>query len=105
LKILLNKGPGKNNNNFQNAWIIGKRQFQASLKLFYESSIEISGPIEFRNTFVDFGNITIDKKYMPNNNEGRTCLPASKISTNNKWDIRFHLEQPTDKQEWEWYKG
>jgi hypothetical protein len=44
---------------------------------------EISGPIDFRHTYVDFSNVKIDPKYMPDNLEGKTCPPASKYKNKN----------------------
>lgn len=70
------KGPGRNNDNFESLKIIGNLQFEKAKHLYANATRKLSGPIQYRHTFVPFTNITVDAKYTGDGKTGKTCQAA-----------------------------
>lgn len=68
------KGPGKDM--YESSEIIGRRQFESALKLYEEATTEIKGTIDFRHTFLNMHNITIDAQYTTTGKQEKTCPGA-----------------------------
>lgn len=52
-------GPGKNGDNFESTDIIAKKQFEMAVELYESATQEISGPIDFRHSFVQMHGLPI----------------------------------------------
>lgn len=58
---LNNTGPG--DDEFETTQIIGERQFQKALELFEAAAEPLSGPIDYRQSFVDFSKLTVRDEF------------------------------------------
>jgi len=54
---LKQRGPGKDE--FESTKIMGQRQCDAAITLFETSGEELTGPIDYRQSFVNFGNLVV----------------------------------------------
>ncbi len=54
---LKQRGPGKDE--FDSTRIMGQRQCEAAIRLFESAREELQGPIDFRHSFVNFGNLVV----------------------------------------------
>jgi neutral ceramidase len=54
---LKQQGPGKDE--FESTKIMGQRQCHAAIKLYESASEELHGPIDYRQSFVNFGNLLV----------------------------------------------
>ena len=58
---LNNTGPGKNDS--ESTRIIGQRQLDVAFELFNHATEELAGPIEVRQTYVDFSQLTVTDEF------------------------------------------
>ena len=65
---LNNTGPGKND--FESTQIIGQRQLDVALDLYENAVDELTGPIDIRQSFVDFSGLAV------NDEGGLSAYPA-----------------------------
>jgi neutral ceramidase len=56
-------GTGPTNNEFDNTRIIGERQLQKALEIYNGSLESLSGPVDYRQRYVDFSRITVDSRF------------------------------------------
>lgn len=79
-QLCTGKGPGEDE--FESTKIIGDKQFKKAWDLFMNvsNSTALKGPIDFRHTFVDMFNVTVDSQYLNlaggNLTSGTTCRAA-----------------------------
>ena len=64
---LNNTGPGSND--FESTRIIGQRQLDVALQLYEKANEKVSGPIDMRQCYVDFSNLTVDGKFTKNGSQ------------------------------------
>ncbi len=65
-------GPG--NNHFVNTRVIGARQAHKAFDLFSGPQLSVTGPIDYRQRYVDFTNIEVDPRW--NDGEAGRTFPA-----------------------------
>jgi neutral ceramidase len=70
---LNNTGPGKND--FESTRIIGQRQLDVALQLYENVNEELVGPIDIRQTYIDFSQLTVSDIFT-NSGEQRTSVAA-----------------------------
>ena len=68
-----NTGPGENE--FETTRIIGDRQLEIALELFKNASEELQGGLDYRQTYIDLSNTTVDGKYTGSGTQS-TCASA-----------------------------
>eukprot|EP01132_Coremiostelium_polycephalum_P013064 gene13064-15943_t len=70
------KGPGKDM--FESTQIIGRNQFEKALSMFEDQSsqIPISGPVNFRHTWLEMTNITVRPEFSGTGQNETTCRAA-----------------------------
>ncbi len=56
--------------------IIGANQYQKAMDLFNNAKNTLSGPIEYRYTYIDMKNITVSKQYSGTGQDEHTCHAA-----------------------------
>ena len=56
-----NTGPGKDD--FDSTKIIGSRQLDVALDLFERANEPLAGPIDYRHTYVDLSNLTVEDRF------------------------------------------
>lgn len=66
-------GPGKNGDNFESTDIIARKQFDKAVELYESATQEISGPIDFRHSFVQMHGLPIK---LENGTTVKGCGPA-----------------------------
>merc|ERR1712226_1262539 len=66
-------GPGKNGDMFESTQIIGKKQYDHAMKLYKEATTELSGPLDYRHSFVNFDGLAVK---LPNGTDVHTCTAA-----------------------------
>ncbi|EGC34439.1 hypothetical protein DICPUDRAFT_94802 [Dictyostelium purpureum] len=69
-------GPGKNGDMFESTQIIGTNQFKKALELFENASIPVQGPIQYRHSWVQMTNISVQAPFN-NGVEGATTCRAA----------------------------
>lgn len=74
----LRPGSGPTEDQWQNAQIIGQRQADSAMNT--ETSLSVSGSIDYRQNYADFSRQTIDPKYTVDGKPHKTCLAAYKTS-------------------------
>lgn len=67
-------GPGTNGDMFESAEIIGRRQYDHASNLMQAPNMtEVSGPVDYRQTFINMSDRTVT---LADGSTGRTCRPA-----------------------------
>jgi len=66
-------GPGKNGDMFESTEIIGRKQFDHAKRLYQKATEELSGPLDYRHSFVALGQLPVK---LENGTEVRTCGAA-----------------------------
>lgn len=64
-------GPGQDM--FESTEIIGRKQYELSLKLFHNASARLQGPVDYRHAFIDMSNQDV---VLDDGSVGKTCTPA-----------------------------
>lgn len=67
------KGPGKDM--FESTLIIGKMQFDSAYDLYHAVTAEdkLKGPVDYRHTFTEMQNLTVDPAFTATGEQGETC--------------------------------
>lgn len=107
-------GPGKDM--FESTQIIGMNQFNKALELYASKGVKLTGPVDFRHTYVDMTNVEVE---LNSTTKVKTCKPSmgysfaagttdgpgafnfkqGSNSTNPFWNIiRDFLKTPTKEQ-------
>ncbi len=68
-------GTGPTANEFDNTRIIGERQLQKALEIYNGPLVTISGPLDYRQRFVDFSRISVDGRFT--GGAARSTCPAA----------------------------
>ena len=68
-------GPG-GKDDFLSTKLIGTNQADKAYELWKSANISITGNIDYRHTYLEFDNITVDKQYNPQGVAGKTCRAA-----------------------------
>jgi neutral ceramidase len=87
------KGPGRDE--FESTQIIGTKQFKKALELYDTATEVVSGPIEFRHTFLNIDRIAVQPNYTSTGKPETTCRAAMGYSfaagtTDGPGDFDFH---------------
>ncbi|KAM9991673.1 hypothetical protein ACTFIZ_005068 [Dictyostelium cf. discoideum] len=69
-------GPGKDGDMFESTQIIGGNQFNKALELFNNASIQVSGPVQYRHSWVQFTNVSVEPPYNSGVDNATTCRGA-----------------------------
>ncbi|MFS4103164.1 neutral/alkaline ceramidase [Streptomyces sp. PD-S100-1] len=72
----LRPGSGPTEDDVENTKIIGDRQYQAAAQLSTGPKTAIDGPIDYRFTYVDMGDTTVDPAYTGDGKSHSTCSGA-----------------------------
>ncbi|MBE9376104.1 neutral/alkaline ceramidase [Saccharopolyspora sp. HNM0983] len=72
----LQPGSGPTEDHFANTRIIGQRQYQTAKNSAEQPLTHITGPVDYRFTFVDMANTTISPTYTGDRQTHRTCSGA-----------------------------
>lgn len=70
-ELCVASGPGKDM--FESTKIIGMNQFNKALELYLSNGTKLSGPVDFRHTYVDMTNVTVE---LNGTKQVKTCKPA-----------------------------
>ncbi|WP_338849110.1 neutral/alkaline ceramidase [Massilia sp. W12] len=68
-------GTGPTKNEFDNTRIIGERQLQKALQIYHGALEGLSGPVDYRQKYVDFSNVTVEARFTGAGQQ-RTCPAA-----------------------------
>lgn len=68
------KGPGKDMQ--ESCLIIGTKQFEAARDLYNNATTKISGPVDFRHTYIDMKVQTVRPEFSTTGETGKTCTAA-----------------------------
>jgi neutral ceramidase len=66
-------GPGTNGDIFESTQIIGDRQYRFAKNLMQTAKEEITGPVDFRHSFVDMPSLNVS---LSNGQSAKLCTPA-----------------------------
>lgn len=66
-------GPGTNGDNFESTDIIGTKQYEKAMELYKAATKEITGPIDYRHSFVEMHDLPIK---LEDGTEVKGCGPA-----------------------------
>jgi neutral ceramidase len=67
---------GPTDDEFENTRIIGSLQAQKARQLFDNATEELSGPVDFRQRYVNFNELDVQSKYTTDGAAHRTCVAA-----------------------------
>lgn len=68
-------GTGPTANEFDNTRIIGERQFQKALAIYYGALEPLSGPVDYRHRFIDFSRVNVAASFADGST--RSTCPAA----------------------------
>lgn len=72
----LKPGSGPTDDQWQNARILGERQAKAAMKT--STNIQVAGPIDYRQKYVDMSRQVVKPEFTPDQQEHQTCPAAYK---------------------------
>ena len=61
---------------FVNVEVDGKRQLEKAVELFNTPGEALSGPVDFRGRWVNFGDYTVTSKFARDGKEAKLCIPG-----------------------------
>ncbi|XP_069125052.1 uncharacterized protein [Argopecten irradians] len=94
-------GPGKDM--FESTKIIGENQYKKALDLYRTASVKLSGPVDFRHSYVDMTNVQVQVNATT---KVQTCKPAMGMSfaagtTDGPGAFNFNQSDTTDNAFWD----
>ncbi|KAM9954016.1 hypothetical protein ACTFIW_010771 [Dictyostelium discoideum] len=69
-------GPGTDGDMFESTQIIGGNQFNKALELFNNATIQVSGKVQYRHTWKQFTNVSVEAPYNSGVEGATTCRGA-----------------------------
>ena len=103
--LCIASGPGKDI--FESTKIIGRKQFEKAVELFNGKTISVAGVVDYRHSFVDMGNCTVQ---LESGETVRTCPAALGYSfaggtTDGPGDFDFKQGSNTSNPFWDMISG